>query len=478
MPLSTRIRHAVAWSGAESLVRATLNLAITIALARLVTPEEFGVMAMVLVFTAVANVLAGFGIASALIQKQDATLEDESTAFFFGLAMAGLAALVLSLCAPWIAAFYHQPLLADVVPVLSMGLVFASAGSVQSALLRKALHFRPMVWIGMASMLGSGALAIGLAWAGFGVWALVWQSVAAGALGTLLLWSTARWRPRFVVRLRSLRSLVAFGGYMTAASTLNAVYIHLYAMVVGRSYGAADAGFYARAHSTQQFPAAFLSNVLNRVAFPAFSQVSGDPDRLRRGLASAMRAVMLVNVPVCVGMALVAEPLVLLAFGEPWLPSVPLLQILSLAGVLWPLQLMNVNVLMAQGHTRRMLKIEVAKKSFGAAVLALTIHWGLVAVALGQLVAVCVSFVINAHYSRRLLGFGAGAQLAQLWRIAVAAAAMAGVLLGLDAFLPSGAMARLSASVALGGGVYLGVAWLLGELPVEQFARLAGRMRR
>ena len=473
-PLLTRIRRAVAWSGADGLVRAISNLAITIVLARLITPGEFGVMAMVLVFTAVASVLANFGLSSALIQKQDATLEDESTALFFGLAMAGLAALVLSLCAPWIAEFYRQPLLEDVVPVLSLGLVFASMGSVQSALLRKALDFRPLMWIGMASMLGSGLLAIGLAWAGYGVWALVWQSVASSALGTLLLWSASRWRPVFVLRMHSLRSLLSFGGYMAATSMINAVYVHLYAMAIGRSYGAADAGFYARAHSTQQFPAAFLSNVLNRVAFPAFSEVSGNPERLRRGLANAMRTVMLVNVPVCLGMALVAEPLVQLVFGDAWLPSVPLLQVLSLAGVLWPLQLLNVNALMAQGHARRMLKIEIAKKSLGASVLALTIHWGLLAVAVGQLAATCASFVINAHYTRRLLGFGATAQLAQLWRIGAAAAAMAGVLIGLEAFLPSQPGPRLGVAIALGGGTYGLVAWLLGELSRERIENLTG----
>lgn len=471
--LGDRAKRASAWSGIDAVLRALLGFGITVTLARLVAPQEFGVVAMVLVFSAIATVLVDFGIGTALIQRRDANHVDESTAFYFNLGMSALLAALLALAAPWIARFFAQPDLEGITWIMAANLVVGALGAIHTTLLTKALDFRPLMMIGLWSSLLSGMLAIFLAWRGFGAWSLAWQVLAQSTIATVLLWWRHPWRPLRSFDRTALRDLLRFGGHVMVARLIDATYTRMYSVFIGKLFSAAALGFYSRAQSTQQLPTNLLTSVLNRVALPAFSETAHDPARLSAALAKTTRLLMFVNVPVMLGLGLTAEPLVQVLFGPRWLPSIPLLQILCLAGVLFPLQVLNLSALVAQGHSRLLLRIEVLKKSLGVLLLAVATAWGLEAIAWSQVIAACLAFFINSHYSGRLLAFGGMAQLRAISRIALAALAMVVMVAGIDLMVQMSPMPRLALLTSIGFATYLVASLLLGELSIAKISETA-----
>lgn len=466
--LGDRAKRASAWSGIDAALRALLGFGITVALARLVAPDEFGVVAMVLVFSAIAGVLVDFGIGTALIQRRDADHVDESTAFHFNLGMSLLLAGLLALAAPWIARFFAKPELVGITWIMAASMVIGAVGAIHTTLLTKALDFRPLMLIGLWSTLLSGTLAVVLAWHGFGAWSLAWQALAQTVVSTTLLWWWHPWRPLRTFDLTSLRQLLHFGGFVTAARLVDATYTRLYSVFIGKLFSAADLGYYSRAQSTQQLPTNLLTRVLNRVAVPAFAQTAHDPTRLAAALAKSSRLLMFVNLPAMVGLALVARPLVEVLFGPRWLPAAPLLQILALGGALWPMHVLNLSALVAQGHSRLLLYIELPKKLVGVLALVITSRWGLEAIAWGQVATAGVAFFVNSHFSQRLLGFGALAQLRAISCTVLATLVMAAVVLIVDALAKMSPLSQLLILFVAGATAYLLTALLLGELSLPK----------
>lgn len=476
--LASHARRASLWSAADAALRALLGFAITVFLARLVAPGEFGIVAMILVFSGLANVLIDSGLSTALIQRQDVEHRDESTAFYFNVAMSVLTAVVLAIAAPWIARFFAQPALAGITRLMAVSLVVGAFGSIHSTLLTKALDFRPLLFITLWSWLLSGALAIVLALRGYGAWSLAWQVVAQASIATVLLWTWHRWRPLPVFDRAALRRLLAFGGHVMAANVIDTLYTRLYSVFIGKLFSASDLGFYTRAQSTQQLPTNLLSNMLNRVALPAFARTSADPQMLRQGLAKASRLLMFVNLPLMAGMAVTARPLIVALFGVRWLPAVPLLQVLCVVGALWPLQILNVSALLAQGHSRLLLRLEMVKKGFGVLALIVASSHGLLAIAWSQVAAAGVAYLVNCFYSGRLLGFGAVAQLRALAGT-IAASLLMLMVVGLaqqylQQHLSVGPLRELLVLVPLGLLAYLAASLIFG---LSQLREIAHQLR-
>ncbi len=466
--LSQRAQRASAWSSADGIVRALVSFGITVILARLVSPEEFGVVAMIAVFTAIAGVLIDGGLNTALIQRHDVDQVEASTAFYFNVAMGVLMALLLGLLSPWIAHFFAQPQLEGITLIMAASLVVSAFGAVHSTILTKEMNFRPVLLIGLSSSLPSGVLAILLAWCGFGVWSLAWQVFAQTALNSMLLWLLHPWRPLRTFNWHSMRQLLNRGGPVMAARLIDATYTRMYSVLIGKLYSATDLGFYTRAQSTQQFPTSLLTGVLSRVALPAFVETAEEPARMAAALAKSSRLLMFVNLPAMLGVGLVASPLVEVLFGRRWLPSVPLLQILCLAATLWPLQVLNIGALVAQGHSGLLLQIEILKKSLGILLLVAACRWGLEAIAWSQVAMACIAFFINSYYSGRFLAFGGIAQLKAIWRTGLATLTMVIVVSAFNFYTELYPLQRLTTMVCVGASTYLLTCLLLGELSLTK----------
>jgi teichuronic acid exporter len=409
--LKQKAKSAVIWSGADIVLRQGLQLGISIALARMLSPETFGTIALLYLFTGLAGALFNGGFPSALIQSQDVTIIDESTVFWFNLGMGVIAALGLLAMAPLIAHFYALPILEPLTALMALNVVMGAVGSIQQTLLAKKLDFRKQMQIGVVASACSGGLAVFLAWRGFGVWSLAFQTTAAALITTTLLWMLNPWRPRWVFSSASAKRLFGFGGYMLAANLLDIAYERIYTLLIGKFYGVGELGFYSRADSLKQMPTGVITDIVSRVMFPLSSVAKNNKAQLVRGVQLAVRGTMLINAPMMIGLAAVAEPLVATLLGVKWLPAVPVLQVLCLGAVVRPLHVINMNVLNAQGHSQLFFRLEVVKKLIGGAILVVGSFYGMMGIAWAQSIFNVAIFVINSYFTGKYLDYGPMAQL-------------------------------------------------------------------
>lgn len=443
------------------LMRQGVQFAVLIVLARILSPEDFGVIALLALFVGLGNVFVDGGFSAALIQRQEISRRDESTVFFFNLAMGLLAALFLFAAAPLIAEYLGKPILRDLTYAMALNVFIGSFGAIHTTLLTKELNLKVLAKIGAICTGLSGALAIFLALKGFGAWSLAIQIVAASLISTLLLWLWHPWRPVKAFSMVSLRSYFRFGGYLMVIAIIDMLHTNLYSVLIGKFYRVSDVGYYDRAQKTQLLPANFIMLIINRVAFSAFSSIAEDKSRLAQLFRKAQTLVMFVNVPMLVAMIALAEPLIRLLFGEQWLPSVPILQVLGIVGLMWPMHVLNINILKAQGRTDLFFNIMLIKKTVAIGLTVVGSFYGILSIAWAQVAASLFSFLVNAYYSRVYLNYGAMRQILDMLPI-IAAALPAGGLMWLVGHAWQGnAMMQLSVGLSAGAIFYLAMAFFL-----------------
>lgn len=405
---------AIGWSAIEQFSRQFLYLVISIVLARLIAPAEFGILAILLVFSGLSQLFIDGGMAAALIQSRETTKTDECTVFWFNLLSGFLFALGLFSISGWLSRFYEIPELKPIARVNAILIFLGATNSIHGTLFVKKLDFKRPAVIALLSMAVSGFTAIILAIAGWGLWALVVQGVVRTVFSCALTWTISRWRPSLVFSKESFSKLFRFGGFYFAARLLDVLYQRSYGLLLGKWYGPADLAFYNRADSTQKIPSLSFTSVISRVAFPIFCAASSDPPKLRKGFQKSLRWASLINTPAMLGLVLVAGPLIGVLFGSQWLFSVPILQILALAGLFWPIHLLNLSVLQALGHSGKFLKLEVIKKVIGLTLLLVGAHYGAIGLAFGKLAGSIIALFVNIHYTSVYLEYGAFRQFRDL----------------------------------------------------------------
>ena len=458
----SRTSEAIGWASLETLLRQGLQFLSGIFLARILSPADFGLVAMLAIFTAIANRLVDSGFGAALIQQREEHPEDASTAFWFNMLSGTLMALLLGACAPMIAAYYGHPDLVALTWAFALNVWLSSWLAVHTALLTRHLNFRVQAKASGVANLAGAFLAIALAVRGAGPWALVGQSLVTTLLNVGLIWWLHPWRPTATFSMHSLRRLRRFGGYMLLSSVVDAFGTRLYSLLIGRLYSSDSLGLYSRAVTTRDASQTMLGTIFSRVAFPVLARHGADPDALRSRLKTANQLTMSVNLPTMIGLAAVADVAVPTLFGRPWMGTVPILQILCLTGALWPLQISNLQVLMAQGHSSKNFRLEIIKKSILVLAMLCASHWGMLAIAWATVGSGLVGFALNAYYSRRFLDYGPLKQLRDLapYLGLTAAMALAVLLSGhVLAWLSPGK--RLLAEIAVGLVVYVGASALL-----------------
>ena len=402
------------WSFLESVGLLSVQLIIGIMLARILFPEQFGLIGMLAIFMAVAQAFLDSGFGAALIQKQDATQTDICSVFYFNIIIGVLIALLLCVAAPLIAAFYEQPILTSLTRVLSLTLVINAFGLIQHTILRKEIDFRTQTLVSLAASALSGIAGISLAAAGYGIWSLAAQQVSAALFRTFFLWFACTWRPTLTFSLVSLVQLFGYGSKLLAAGLLNQIFSNIYLLVIGKIFSAADLGYYTRAKSLAVMPSTAIPGMVSRVMFPVFSKIQNEPVRLKSGMKKALNMLVLVYFPLMIGLAATARPLVLLLLTEKWAPSVPYLQLLCFAWLLYPMQLINLNILQALGRSDLFLRLEIIKKVLIVANILLTWRWGIQAMIAGMVVTSVFAYLLNSYYTAGLIGYSIGEQLRDL----------------------------------------------------------------
>lgn len=418
--LTQRAAHAAWWSFLEVGTRYLVQFGLMVTLARLLTPSDFGVMAILLAFTSFTALLVEGGMGSALIQRQTTSANDETSVFWVNLGLGCVLALLLSCLAPSIAGFYAQPALVPLLGVLLWVLPLGALATVPNAVLSQRLDFRRRAIAEVLASMGSAALALWLALQGFGVWSLVWQVIAAALIRACLLWRLSGWRPTGRFDGDAFLRLFRFGGWLLLANALNVVALRLQSLLIGKLFDARTLGVYAMAQDTQQAPAQFMSSLLNRVGLPMFSSVAGQPVKLAGALRLALRLSMFVFAPCMAGIAVVAQPLIMLLYGPQWAEVAPLLAVLALGALFWPLHVLNLAALGALGRPELVLQMEIAKGLISIPLVWVAAFFGVQALAWAVFCTSFVCVLINTWYSQRLIGCGLRSQLLDMMPILLA----------------------------------------------------------
>jgi len=455
--LKQRSIKALIWTGSELLMRQGLQFGVAIFLARLLSPEEFGTVALLSLFVGIGTVFIESGFSSALVQKHDITHADESTVFWFNLGMGAVVMVLLWLVAPFVANFYQRPVLTPLMGVMALSVFISAVGGIQHTLLTKNLNFKAPMQASVAASLLSSIVVCVLAYYGYGIWALAWQTLTNCVVTSSLLWLLSRWRPSLTFSLPSLKKLFGFGSYLMLSSLMDVAYNRFYSLLIGKIYSVHDLGIYTRAENTKQIPVDLLSMLMYRVTFPLFSAAANDCDRLKRGMVIALRGIMFLNVPIMLGLMVTADKLVPVLFGGQWTPAIPLLQVLCLAGVLWPLHVINLSVLKALGHSHLFFRLEILKKILGTLLIIGGLYYGIIGLAWSQVVFGVLAFWINAFYTRKFLKYGAWGQMFDFLPVTIISIIMAVAVFYAGQVINLPTIGLLSAQIGLGIFIYWGL---------------------
>ncbi len=465
------------WTFAQQMSSQSINFIISVVLARILMPAEFGIIGMIAVFVAIGTSLVNSGMTQSLIRTENPDQDDYSTVFFFNLGVSILIYGILFLTAPLIAEFYSQPILTNVLRVYCLSFIFDALSAVQMARLTKAMNFKKQMQIALPSLLVGGTLGIALAYSGFGVWSLVFMSICKSILNSAQLWFHTGWRPSIIFRKAKFRQHFGFGYKLTLSGLLNTVFSNSYQIVIGRFFSPAQVGFYTRASLLKQLPVDNISAALSKVTYPLFASIQNDDARLKRVYKQLMQMVIFAVAPVLLLMGVLAEPMFRFLFTEKWLPAVPYFQILCFNGILYPIHSYNLNVLKVKGRTDLFLRLEIVKKITLVLILSITIPMGLIAMIWGQVVSSVIAFFINTHYSGTFMKYPATQQAMDLIPIVLIAAMASGATWTLDYFIleNSSDLIRLIAGVAFGGSFYLGTNYLLKTPTMNHYLSILKR---
>lgn len=409
--LRKKAERGALWSIIDAAGNRVVQFVVGVILARLLVPEQFGLLGMLAIFIAVAQAFLDGGFVMALIQKKEVTEADTSSVFYLNVVVGAVLAGLMYLAAPWIGSFYGQPDLCPLTRAMSLIFVINSLGVVQIALLSRHVAFKIQAKVSLISGICSGSIGIGMAYGGYGVWSLVGQQISRAVCTVVLLWLLNSWRPGLVFSLVSLRHMFTFGSRLLASNLLDQVFSNLYYVVIGRVFSPADLGHYTRAAHFQELPSMTLTQAVARVALPVFSSIQDDVARLRRGMQKVLGLLVFLVAPAMVLLGVTAPMLVEVLLTEKWLPCVPYLQMLVILGILYPLHALNLNILVARGRSDLFLRLEVIKKSLILVNVIVSWRWGIMAIIVGQISLSVICYFLNSYYTGKLLGYSAWQQL-------------------------------------------------------------------
>lgn len=466
---------SVIWKFVEKVAAQAIHFVVSIILARLLAPEDYGIIALVSVFITICNKLVISGFATSLIQKKDADNLDFSTVFYFSCTMAVVLYVALWFTAPFIAGFYSEyksELLIQVIRVMGLNVFIIAVNSVQQAYVSRTMQFKRYF---LSTILGntiSAAVGIGLAVGGYGVWALVAQTLLAALVNGIVLWFTVKWRPQLKFSFKRFKELFSYGWKIFTASIIKVIYNDLRSLVIGK-FSPTDLAFYNKAQSFPQLIDSNVEGTIDSVLFPAISKKQASTDEMRAMLRRAIKTTSYILIPLLVGLSAVSEPVILILLTEEWAPSIPLMQILSFSFVLAPMEIENLQAIKATGRSDIVLKLEIIKKVVGILLIIAAIPLGVTAMAVTAVIVAVFSAIVNAVPNKKLLGYTFKMQIQDILPTLLLSGVMFAVTFPIS-FLDINIWLMLIIQVIVGAVVYIGLSVIF---KVESFKYILGLVK-
>ena len=450
---------SLAWKFLEKMGTQGIHFIVSIVLARLIAPQEFGLIAMISIFIAISGTIVEGGFGSALIQKKNATNTDFSTIFYVSLGSSALLYSILFLCAPLIASFYNEPSLTLLVRVVGIGLFIGAIGSVQGAYLSRNMMFRKTFICNIMSNILSGTIGIFMAYKGYGVWALVSQSLFANIFCTVYMWFAIKWRPQLVFSFQSLKELFGFGWKIFATSMVITLFKNIRGLVIGKMYAPAMLAFFEKGKGLPNLVISNLSSTIQVILFPVLSNAQDDKIKVKFMLKRSIKTSALLIFPLLVLLLVTARPLVILLFTEKWLPTVPFLQIFCIAYIILPIQSANMQVIQSLGRSDLTLKIETIKKILELIIIVISFTISVEAVAWGYVVYNYICFFINLYPNQNLINYSWREQICDILPNLLAAITM-GICVYYMIYLPVNSFLIVIIQTVLGLTIYTLICYL------------------
>jgi len=404
--LKRKTVHGVLWSSVERLSIQGIHFLVTLVLARILTPKDFGLIGMLAVFIAIAQTLIDSGFSAALIRKQDRTDIDNNTVFYFNIIISIFIYLLLYAVAPYVAVFFHEPSLIDLMRVLCLLVIINSFAVIQRVIYTASVNFKVQAKATTIAAILSGVVGIIMAFHGYGVWSLVGQQLSSAFFNTVLLWYFSKWRPMLVFSWKSFKELYLFGINVMVVSIVETLYQNSYQIFIGRFFSASQLGHFTQAKHFAILPSSSLSSVVARVTYPVLSTIQDDDARLSDVYRQLARVLGFIVFPLMCGLAALAFPTVEVVIGSKWHFAAVLLVPLSFSFMFYPIHSVNMNMLQVKGKSKLYLKSEMIKKVISIAFLVGTIPFGIVAMCYGRIVSSVLTLLVNMYYTSREVKIG------------------------------------------------------------------------
>ena len=404
--LALKTKKGLFWSSFERFGAQAIQFIFGIILARLLSPEDYGLIAMPLIFLALAQCLIDSGFTSAIIRKPSLKEEDLSTAFFFSVIVGIVCYIILFLLSDTIAGFYNVPELSNILRITALATIINPLCIVQQSVLTRKLEFKIQAKISIVSQLLTGVIGLSLAYSGFGVWSLVIQQIGGLLLRTILLWIFGKWYPKTGWSKVSFDYLWGYGSKILLSSILETIYSNIYPFIIGKFYKPADLGNYTRANTFANFPSSNVTTILQKVTFPVLSSIQDDDIRLQTNYRKFIKLSCYVIFPLMMGLSSSANSVVNVLLGEKWEGCVILLKIVCFNLMWFPVHAINLNLLQVKGRSELYLKLEIIKKIVGFTILIISVPFGLVPLMIGGVVTSVFALFINTYYTGKLINVG------------------------------------------------------------------------
>lgn len=415
--LKQKTQKGLAWSMIERFATQGVQFLFGIILARLLSPNDYGIIAMPLVFLAIAQCFIDSGFSTALIRKPQLSDEDLSTAFYFNIGVGIICYLVLFCTSPLIADFYKTPILSDLLKFTALATLFNPLCAVQQAILTRKIDFKTQAVVSLCAAILSGSVGLVMAYNGCGVWTLVCQQVGGYIIRMILLWILVKWKPKRIWSWESFHYLWGFGNKILGSGLLNTIYNNITPLVIGKCFSASDLGNYTRAQQFSNLPSSNITGVLQRVTFPVLSSIQNDDERLARNYRKILKLSAFLIFPMMLLLSAIADPLIRVVLTDRWSGCIILLQIICFDMMWFPIHAINLNLLEVKGRSDLFFRLEVIKKIVGVCILIVTIPQGVIWMVTGGVIGSLFALVINTYYTGKLINVGLFKQMKDLFPI-------------------------------------------------------------
>jgi O-antigen/teichoic acid export membrane protein len=401
----------VSWNLIEKFGVQGSRFVFGIVLARLLTPKDYGLVGMMMVFFAVANVFIESGLGQSYVQKENVTELDTNTIFFSNFGISIIVYTVLWFAAPSIADFYEQPILLKLTRVMGVVVLINAFNIIQMAQVRRRLDYKRKTKISLFSNIASGIAGIVAAFYGLGVWALIIKHLSNSLIMTLSLWITNKWSPKLQFSLHSFKTLFSFGGWILLVNVINRIFDNIYALIIGKFFPAAQLGFYTKAKSFQKMSSKQISTSVSSVAFPVFSKWQSYPRKVTKGLEQFLRSTYFIIIPILVILFVVAEPFIIILLTEKWAPAIPYLRLFCIFGFFYPINSINHELLLAMGKSRVNFHLNLITHFLRILNILITFRFGVFYIIVGEILTSIISFAVMTSYNKRFTKLSSIGQL-------------------------------------------------------------------